>query len=171
MENQWDYRRCIEVLNQEAALLNRIFAVQASVRQAVLQREWIDYDWKIAEIRQFGMEFAQLDAERTNLFTGLASSLFGRTESDGKAFPFYALAARLPENERREITKLYRALKMDILRMQAMNESFLNFLNEARTAASAYLEAAFPARGGKLYTRMGGQTGQDLKSIVFNRHI
>jgi hypothetical protein len=78
---------------------------------------------------------------------------------------------RLPEEERRELSGLYRTLKMETIKTRAMNEAFLNYLSEAKTMAAAYLEAVFPARGGKLYTRKGGEASKDLKSIVFNRHI
>ncbi|MDR0476283.1 MAG: hypothetical protein LBH43_21780 [Treponema sp.] len=175
MVKQWDYNRCIAILNQETALLNKIYAVQNSVRQAVLNHEWADFDWKMAEIRQIGREFGQLDEERDSLFTALAMAVFGfprgNAENQAAPPPFYALASRLPEEERRELTRLYRVIKIETLRMQALNESFLNFLNEARSSASAYLEAAFPSRWGKLYTKKGGQTAQDLKSMVFNQHI
>jgi hypothetical protein len=164
----WDYQRCIQVLNQEIGLLKKISAVQDSVRQAALVREWADFDWKIAEINQLGMEFGVLEEERAGLFAALAGELAG---NPGRALPFYALASRLPEEERRTLSDLYRTIKMETLRMRAVNESFLNYLNEAKTMTAAYLEALFPARGGKLYTRRGGQAAKELKSMVFNRHI
>ena len=172
MNTKWDYSRCLEVLNGEIALLGRIFAIQRAVREAVLRQEWTDFDWKIAEVKQMGLEFAELDDERATLFSALAQSIYGIMDSARNQFPpFYTLASRLPEDERRELSRLYRIIKIETLKMQALNESFLDYLNEAKTAASACIEAAFPARGGKLYNRKGSKNDQDLKSMVFNRHV
>ena len=163
MDKQWDYKRCIAVLSQEIALLGKVYSIQSAVREAVLRKEWIDFDWKIAEIKQTGRELAELDLQRAALFSALANT--------GELPPFYTLVARLPENERMELSRLYRLIKMETLKMQVLNESFIAYLNESKTMAKAYLETVFPMRGGKLYNHKGGQKDQDFKSMVFNRQI
>jgi hypothetical protein len=168
MSTSWDYEHCLEILNREIDLLKRISRVQDSVKQAALNREWADFDWKIAEINQFGKEFGELEAERTGLFTALAAE---KAPHLGPLPPFYALAAKLPENERRELSGLYRTLKMETLKIRALNENFLSYLYEAKTMAAAYMDAVFPARGGKVYTRKGGEAARELKSMVLNSHI
>ena len=172
MEKNWDYRRCVEILEAELVKLQKIEAVQASVRHTVLNREWADFDWKIAEINQLGMEFAELDAERAALFEDLRrrAPVAGAGPS-GSPQPFYTLSARLPADQRRVLSSLYRAIKMETLKIKTLNDSFLNYLLEAKNTAAAYLDAVFPARGGKLYTRKGAQSGRDLKSMVINSHI
>jgi len=66
---------------------------------------------------------------------------------------------------------MYRDIKMETLKIRALNETFLSYLNEAKNLATAYLEAVCPARGGKLYTRKGGRVTQDLRSIVINNRF
>jgi hypothetical protein len=160
-------------MNQEIALLAKAAAVQDSVRKAVLAREWTDFDWKMAEISQIGGEFSLLEEERAGLFSALAPRAGGESLSGEKTEspPFYELACGLPQVQRRELSLLYRTLKMETLKMRVFNESFLGYLLESKTMAAAYLEAVFPARGGKLYTRKGSQVKGDLKSMVLNRHI
>jgi hypothetical protein len=154
-------------MTREIEVLKKITTVQESVRQAVLSREWADFDWKIAQVNTLGEEFVLLDAERDALFSGLAE----RLETKREAMPaFYTLAGLLPEARRRELCGLYRTLKTEVLKMQFFNETFTNYLHESRIMAAAYLEALFPARGAKLYTRKGGRTNGDLKSMVLNRH-
>jgi hypothetical protein len=60
---------------------------------------------------------------------------------------------------------------METLKMQARNETFMAYIDDARTLAAAYLEEICPARGGKLYTRKGRKVSQDLKSIVINNRF
>jgi len=52
-----------------------------------------------------------------------------------------------------------------------LNETFLAYLNEAKTLATAYISTVCPDRGGKLYTSKGRTVAPDLKSIVINNRF
>ena len=158
MKKTWEYDRCISVLNGEIELLKDIAAIQETVRQAVINREWSDFDEKTEEVKRLGGDFTLLEEERALLFSAL-----GKEET-----PFYALIKELPLEKQRELSRLYRELKMETLKMRALNETFLAYLNEAKMLAASYLEVVCPARGGKLYTRKGHRVSQDLRSIMLN---
>ena len=170
MMETWNYSRCTAVLGAEIGLLKIISSAQDKVRQAVMNREWADFDGKISEVSRLGAEFGNLEDERVRLISALDT---GRDNNSpgGAEKPFYALIAKLPMPEKRELARLYRELKMETLRMQAVNKTFLAYLNEAKTAAAAYLEAVCPERGGKLYTRKGRLAAHDMRSIVFNNRF
>ena len=168
MRETWNFERCVSVLNEELVLLKKISSAQDKVRKAVLSREWTDFDEKINEVGIYGDDFAKLEEERIKIFLMIREG-FGPDNSEEK--PFYALISRLPMEEGRELSRLYRELKMESLKMRAINENFLAYLNEAKTIAAAYLEAVCPARGGKLYTRGGRRVSQDLRSMVINNHF
>jgi len=155
MKEGRNYNRCVSVLSGEIEILREISAVQNKVRQAVIKREWADFDAHDKELSRLGGEFERLENERASLFPAET--------------PFYAAILELPIEERVELSRLYRELKMETLKMRALNETFLVYLNEAKNLAAAYLEAVCPARGGKLYTRKGRKVSQDLRSIVFNK--
>ena len=168
MKEVWNFDHCVTVLTGEIELLKKISAVQDSVRQTVMKREWADFDEKIAELDRLGEKFTCLEGVRTGLFSALAdNSRFAGSQER----PFYVLITELPFEESRELSRLYRELKMETLKMRAINETFMAYLNEAKTMAAAYLEAVCPARGGKLYTRKGRRVSQDLRSIVFNNRF
>jgi hypothetical protein len=154
MKESLDYARCVSVLSGEIEVLKKISAVQEKVRKSAMTREWADYDEKNRELSLLGAEFERLEGGRMALFPAET--------------PFYAAISELPDQERAELSRLYRELKMETLKMRALNETFLVYLNEAKNLAAAYLEAVCPARGGKLYTRKGRKVSQDLRSIVIN---
>ena len=168
MRESWNYTRCVSVLNEEIEILKKIAATQNKVRQAVMNREWADFDEKVADVNRESEEFALLEDERVLLFSALEDSESLRKNGEK---PFYALIMGLPIGESRELSRLYRELKMETLKIQALNKTFLVYLNEAKTMAAAYLEAVCPARGGKLYTSKGHRVSQDLRSIVFNNRF
>jgi hypothetical protein len=157
MKEGWNYARCVAVFSGEIEILKEISAVQSKVRQAVMSREWADFDTYDKELNRLGMEFARLEDERATLFPAET--------------PFYDAILELPIEERVELSRLYRELKTESLKMRALNETFLVYLNEAKGLAAAYLEAVCPARGGKLYTRKGHKVSQDLRSIVVNNRF
>ena len=168
MKEIWNFDQCVSVLNGELELLRKISACQDKVRQVVMDREWADFDEKIAEINRYGEEFALLEENRVLLFSALREEF---CPIDTGERPFYALISKLPMEKGRELSRLYRELKMETLKMRALNETFVTYLNEAKTIAAAYLEAVCPARGGKLYTRKGRRVTQDLRSMVFNNRF
>ena len=170
---EWDYSRCISIFKQEIALIKKISLVQDSVRQAVMAREWTDFDWKMAEINQSSEEFVLLETERVEIFGALQKELgVNFSNTNAEAVPsFHLLAVRLPSEQCRELSGLYRELKMETLKMRVMNDTFLNYLNEVKTMAGAWLEAVSPAHGGKLYTCKGRQAAGDPRSMVFNHRM
>jgi hypothetical protein len=158
----WDYGACLGALEAETGLVRRIGEAQERVRGAVMERTWAGFTREQRELERLGGEFAGLEAKRLRYFSLLAG---------GEELPFYALAARLPPEERRGLTEAYRTLKLETLKIRAAGESFAGYLGEAKTLISAFLEAAFPVRGGKLYSRKGLRVPQDIRSMVVNRRV
>jgi len=163
---EWDFAACAAVMGREIALLRRAGLVQEKAQAQARAREWAGFGKIEAETERLGRELRALDAEREAFFEALGR-LVPRTRP-GESAPFYALAAALPLEERRELGRLYRELQMETLRVRSAGECFAAFLSEARNMTAAFLEAAFPARGGRLYTRKGAQAAQDLRSMVIN---
>jgi hypothetical protein len=170
---EWDYNTCITIFNNEIDLLKKIFAVEESVHKAVMAREWADFEWKIAEIKRLGEDFSLLEGQRIGILAQLAEKNDINTEIEpGSESSFYALAAaKLSSKECREISGLYRELKMETLKIKVLNDTFMSYIDELRTMTAAWLEAVFPVQGGKLYTRKGRQAARDLRSVMLNQHI
>jgi hypothetical protein len=162
-QNQaWDYGACVATLEAETGLVKRIGEAQERVRRAVMERKWSGFTQEQRELERLGGEFEGLEAKRLRYFSLL---------SKGEELPFYALAAKLPPEERRGLTEAYRGLKLETLKIRSAGESLADYLGEAKTLVSAFLEAAFPVRGGKLYSRKGLRVPQDIRSMVVNRRV
>ncbi|MDR2142778.1 MAG: hypothetical protein LBP29_00215 [Treponema sp.] len=153
---------CVAILRREIELLEKIPPLQVLVRDAVLNREWADYESYLAVIGRIGGDFEVLEAERDRLFAGLAP------ESTDEKERFYAMSARLPERERNELTALYRRLKMQTLQIRLTNDSLMDYIRETKNAISGMLESAYPDRKGKIYSKNGIEQEADMKSVVLN---
>jgi hypothetical protein len=162
-ENQI-FKACTAILLKEIELLGKIPPLQILIRDALLNREWADYECLMESIGRVGADFELLEAERVVVF-----AKFAQSEDEDEKQRFYAIAAKLPEEQRNELTALYRRLKMETLQIRLANDTLLDYLKETRTVISGILENAYPDRKGKIYSRTGTEREADMKSIVLNR--
>jgi len=158
-------------LKDEITLLRRIVRVQEAAMEAAKTRDWDALDREQREIERLSEVFAGLEAGRARLFAPLAPLAPLDAGDGGRGPSFYALIAGLPGEERLELGRLYRELKLETLRVKAEGERFTAYLEEMRGVTAAFLGAAFPSRGAKLYTRTGAARGADMRSLVINRQV
>jgi hypothetical protein len=162
------YDRCAASLREEAALVTRIAEIQGLVRAAVTSREWTDFEGHLAELARLGEECAALDRERQRCFAAAPGGDQSGGEGGGG---FYALVSRFPPEAQRELCALYRQLKQTAIKIRLENEALARYLKEGQTMAAAFLEALYPDRKGRLYSRRGKQVPADMRSILLNRHF
>ncbi|MDR0761260.1 MAG: hypothetical protein LBF74_14310 [Treponema sp.] len=160
-----EYNRCTAVLERERELVTKIAGMQTMIRKAVLNRQWVDFETRMAALEQIGAQFEDLDQERIRIF----ASISGKHGED--AVGFYALASRFPPDERQAITGVYRSLKTETRKVRLESGALMNYLNEASLVVTGFLEAAFPDRKGKIYSRNGAQVHADIRSMVVNHHF
>jgi hypothetical protein len=163
-----EYRRCTAVLEQERELVAKIAGIQALVRRAVMNRQWMDFESHMETLGQIGAQFEDLDRERGRIFASFSG---GENAREKEAAGFYALASRFPPDERKAITGVYRNLKTETMKVRIESDALMNYLSEASLLVSGFLEAAFPERKGKIYSRSGTQVQADMRSMVLNRRF
>jgi hypothetical protein len=167
---QGECNEAIAVLNQEIELVERIFEAQKMVRGAVMGRSWADFEVLMETMRDYGAEFGELEQERGEIFTRLAERAGENGDTAGES-GFYTLIARLPDMERAILASLYRNLKFKTFKIRIENDAMARYLNEIGVIVSSFLEAAFPDRKGKLYSRSGAPLHADMRSMVLNRQL
>jgi hypothetical protein len=156
------FEKCREILLRESELVQRIAGLQNLIREAVMNRNWTDFEGHFNDLGKIRAEFAALEGERELLFTGTPGEA-------GSSASFYTLAAQLPPRQRAELTEIYRSLKLETLRLQVSGEALMSYITEVRAAMAGFFEVAFPDRGGKIYTPHGVPVSHDMRSMVLNR--
>jgi hypothetical protein len=152
------------ILQAQTEILENISAIQESVRNAVIKREWTDFEALLGAMNRYSEEFQTLETERAAIF----SDLSGDT---GKNGAFYSMVSRLPAEQRKTMSDMYRNLKLRALRVRVANESLVTYLDEAKTTAGSFMEAAFPDRKTRLYSRWGTRISADMRSMVVNQSL
>ncbi|MDR3130059.1 MAG: hypothetical protein LBU18_00770 [Treponema sp.] len=168
-----EYHRCVAVLEQEREFVANIAGIQALVRRAVIERKWLDFESHMETLGRIAVQFEALDKERVRIFAALSGSAGGNTPGkDGNdAAGFYAFVSRFPPEERKDAACVYRQLKMEALKVRIESGVIMNYLSEAGQLLSDFLEAAFPDRKGKIYSRSGVKIQADMRSMVLNQHF
>jgi hypothetical protein len=150
------------VLRRETELLTEIGSLQKQVWETVLNRVWENFEGLMESLNVLGAEFQVLEQERAGLMAE-----FGGQARESESF--YRLVSHLPGPEGRDLAGLYRNLKSETLRVRIANDSLLDYLGEAKTTVTGFLEAAFPDRRGKVYSRQGALIPADMRSMVLNQ--
>jgi spore coat protein CotH len=78
------------------------------------------------------------------------------------------MAAMLPENQRNDLTSIYRSLKLEAMKLKIGNDSLMSYLNEIKSTFTEFFNLAFPERGGKMYSNYGTHLSHDMRSMVLN---
>ncbi|MDR0447613.1 MAG: flagellar export chaperone FlgN [Treponema sp.] len=151
------------ILVKEIEVLENIPPLQGMIRNAVIKREWAEYETLMHTVGEIGSRFEALDAEREALFKTMADG----EEPDS----FYAWAAKLPDNEKDKISTLYRKLKMITLQIRIANDTLMEYLREVKTVIAGVLDRAYPDRRGKMYSRRGTERETDMRSVMVNRSL
>jgi hypothetical protein len=159
-----EYKTCIGLLEGEIAILRKITSLQDSVKAAVMNRDWMDFETLLSSLQDYCDQFETLEAERVRFFSAQRKASSDKDENAG----FYAITARFPQAERVALSTAYRTLKLEALRVRLINNSLMEYLNEARNAVDAFFEAVFPDRKGQLYSRSGVRKLADMRSMVLN---
>jgi hypothetical protein len=151
------------ILLKEIEVLEKIPPLQGMIRNAIIKREWAEYETLMHAVGDIGGSFEVLETEREALF---------KTMADGKEpESFYAWASKLPENEKEEISNLYRKLKMITLQIRIANDTLMEYLREVKTAVSGVLDRAYPDRRGKMYSCRGTEKEADMRSVMINASL
>ena len=149
------------ILQKEIEVLEQIPPLQLLIRDAVIKREWADYETLMHSVSEIGSHFEVLEQERETVFKNMAK----KDES------FHSWAERLPGKEREAISILYRKLKMTSLQIKISNDTLMEYLREVKTTVSGLIDRVYPSRRGKLYSKDGIEREADMRSVVVNSSL
>ena len=165
------YEKCRDILLQEFELIQNAVNIQEKIRFAVTDRQWADFEDNLSAMNAIESKLEALEEEREQLF-GVFKTLshqHGFSDNLDAKGRFYSLVANLPENQRNDLTSIYRSLKFEALKLQIANDSLLAYINGIQSTLKDFFDLAFIERGGKMYTKNGKHFSHDMSSMVLNQ--
>ena len=167
------YEKCRDILLRECEQVQNAAAVQEKITDAVTNREWTVFEDNLSAMDAIEIKLESLEGEREQLFTVFETIIHQNHFSknlDAKG-RFYALVSILPENQRNELTSIYRSLKQEALKLRIRNDALMTYLTGIKTTLKDFFDLAFPDRSGKMYTNQGTHLSHDMRSMVLNRRF
>jgi len=161
-----EFEKCRDILLKESGLVKEIGGLQDLVYNTVVGRDWTDFEVQFNSLEEMGEDLALLESERERIFSECLNDAAPGADASSR---FYAYAARLPVEQRKEITEVYRNLKMETIRVRSAGETLMGYIAGARATMTGFFEAAFPERAGKTYSPYGTQVSSDRRSMVLNQ--
>jgi len=165
------YEKCRDILLQEFELIQNAVTVQEKIRLAVTEHEWATFEDSMGVMNAIENKLVSLEAEREQLFSVFKTLIHQQSFSDNldEKGRFYELVSLLPENQRNDLTSIYRSLKIEAIKLKMANDALLAYLNGVKSTLKEFFDSAFPERGGSIYTREGTHFSNDFRSMVLNR--
>jgi len=163
-----EFEKCRDVLMRESELVQKISSLQDMVYKAVVGRDWANFDEHFKALENMGKELAVLENERERVFSECYNGI--ATDADASS-RFYSSVARFSQEQRNEITEIYRSLKMETIRVQTASETLTSYIAGMRSTVAEFFKTAFPERSGKTYSPYGTQVSHDMRSMVLNQQF
>jgi hypothetical protein len=164
------YEKCRDVLLRECELIQNAAVIQEKIRHAVMEKDWTVFQDNLSVMNEIECKMEEMEMEREQLFTVFEAMIHQKSFSenlDAKG-RFYKLVTLLPENQRNDLTSIYRNLKLESIKLRLANDTLLTYLNGIKSTLKEFFDLAFPDRAGKMYTKNGTHFSHDMRSLVLN---
>jgi hypothetical protein len=164
------YEKCRDILLRECELIQNAALIQEKIRVAVIEKDWTVFENHLNVMNDIELKMEEMEQEREQLFSVFEAIIHQRSFSetlDAKG-RFYKLVALLPENQRNDLTSIYRNLKVESIKLRVANDALLAYLNGIKATLKDFFDLAFPDRAGKMYTKQGTHFSHDMRSMVLN---
>jgi DNA mismatch repair ATPase MutL len=164
------YEKCRDILLRESEMVQNATILQEKIRLAVTEKDWTVFEDHLSTMNGIEYQMEILENERENLFTVFEAILHQKNfceNLDAKG-RFYKLVSILPENQRNELTSIYRSLKIEAIKLRMANDTLMIYLEGIKATLKDFFYLAFPERSGKMYTIQGTHLSHVMKSMVLN---
>ena len=165
------YERCKDILLREHELVQEAVSVHEKLSQAVISREWASFNGYASVMNEIENKLVSLEDERSLLFSSfeaiVRNNFLGGAKDDKSRF--YTMVSVLPENQRNDLTAIYRSLKLETLKLRTANEALIAYMAGIKSTLKEFFEITFPDRAVKMYTKDGTHHSHDMRSMVLNQ--
>lgn len=164
------YEKCRDILLRECELVQSASVLQEKIRLAVTNKDWMVFEENLGAMNTIENKLSDLEREREQLFNIYETIIHQRSFSENldARGRFYKMVSMLPENQRNDLTAIYRSLKLEALKLRMANDTLMTYLHGIKSTIKDFMDLAFPDRADKTYTNQGTHKSVDMRSMVLN---
>lgn len=155
-----------ELLAAQADAMLAFGAQEQELQNAIMNRDWSGIDVLVPQMQRQSAELETLDARRHDAFAAAKSER--GLSPDAK---FLEFIERVDEEDRRELTALYRSLQVSVLRVKSVTRGIDSYVRGTLRTTNEVLGEVFPDQKGTMYSRRGKRSPADGRAMVLDRHL
>ena len=155
-----------EILKTQILLLENLAEEEGKLQTAVMDRDWTGLERVITDMTVFSEAAEEMEELRHRCYTDLRSTV-GAGKGDG----FAAIIGRLPIEERKELSGLYRKLKVAVMTVRSLTSGIGAYVAATGNTLRGIIEEIHPHQKGTLYSRHGHADRGDQSAMVVNQHL
>ena len=148
-------------MDRETALFGELGAEVEKLKDSFQAKQWIPGLAVAERIQGFAARIEQAETDRETAFRSLREQL-GKDDGSG----FSALLPRLPEDCRGELEQSWRGLRASVVRLKTASGRLRYAADVLGGTLTRMLEAVFPQRRGRIYSRRGTATAPSGSLLV-----
>lgn len=158
--------RVKELLAAQADAMLAFGAQEQELQAAIMNREWSKIDSLVPQMQRRSSELEATDAARHEAFA-VAKAELGLPAGAS----FLGFLERVDEEDRRELTALYRSLQVSVLRVKSVTRGIDSYVRGTLRTTNEVLGEVFPDQKGTMYSRRGKRSPADGRAMVLDRHL
>jgi len=158
--------RVKELIAAQADAMLAFGTHEQELQTAIMNRDWSTIDSLVPRMQRSSAELEATDAARHDAFV-VAKRELGLS-SDAS---FSDFIDRVNEDDRRELTALYRSLQVSVLRVKSVTRGIDSYVRGTLRTTNEVLGEVFPDQKGTMYSRRGKRSPADGRAMVLDRHL
>jgi len=154
------------LLRKQAELLAKFAVTEHELQDAIVERNWPAMDAVMPSLERLSKSLEAVERKRHHVVDKLK-----RTAHLPADAPFAELVSRVDQDDRSELTALFRDLQVHVLRVKNHTGGIDSYVRNSMKTANTVLGELFPDRKGTIYSRQGTQSPVRGSAMVLNREL
>ena len=150
-----------QILQQQINVMKEVYTYQKELSDSVRNRSWEGIEHCVLKSTEASNEFLRLD-KQCFLFLNQLDP-YNEEVND-----FYGYIASLPEETKKKLSTLYRALQQQVYLSKITNDTLESYVSHVQTLVQDMVDAAAIATRSASYTRTGAPTQSNYSSLVLD---
>ncbi len=162
VDNETAGKKLNDIMKEQAALVDRIYAEQQHMRSGVSERSWENVENARYRLDGLTAEFSRLEKARGVRVLSLSGTSGGNLYEVTRLFSPELKAA---------VHETYRELRKKLLLSKIENDALNTYIGTAKKFLCEVFDTVLPQRRGRIYSKRGGMVRQEPESLVIDRSL
>lgn len=154
----------VQLLNQQAELIEQMATHEKQLQEAVGERDWPRLETIMLEMSHLSEAIVEVETRRNDIYTALALEFGGEAT-------FARVLAILPAEERQRLSAAYRRLKVAVLGLQSRTAGMDAYLRATMSTTRGVLQELYPEQTSRGYSRDGQGQFTTASAVMVDRAL